>query len=121
MLDMSDHIDDDLISVMATRFARSGTRGSDGRWTEGAEYSTTHKVNLQPLSEREIQNLGEGGERLQDLRKVYINDGNLYSLTPQDEWEFDSPDIAGARYTVYSMDNRPWRSYCKCVVHRNDR
>lgn len=120
-LDMSDHIDDDFQSIPATRFARSGSRGSDGRWTEGAETSTPHKITLQPLSEREKQNLGEGAERLEDLRKIYVNDGDLYSLTPQDEWEFDSPDLAGIRFTVYMMDNRPWRNYCKCVVHRNDR
>ena len=120
-LDMSDHIDDVFQSVPAIRYAQSGGRGSDGRWADGAETATPHKVTLQPLNDREIQNLKEGAERIEDFRKIYVNDGDLYSLSPQDEWEFDSPDLAGIRFTVYMMDNRPWRNYAKLVVHRNDR
>lgn len=120
-LDMTGFVDDVIESVPATRFARSGSRGSDGRWSEGPETATPRKVNLQPLGDKEIANLGKGGERVQDFRKIYINDGDLYSLTPQDEWEFDTPDLAGVRFTVSAFDNRPWRNYCKCVVHRNDR
>ena len=120
-LDMLGHIDDTFESMPATRYAQSGARGSDGKWTSGAETETPHKVTLQPLSDKELANLGVGAERVQDFRKVYVNDGDLYSITPQDEWEFDSPDLSGIRFTTYMLDNRPWRSYCKCVVHRNDR
>ena len=120
-LDMLGFIDDVFESVPATRYSQSGSRGSDGKWAAGAETDTAHTVNLQPLSEKEVSNLGIGAERIQDYRKIYVNDGDLYSLTPQDEWSFDTPDLSGIRFTVYKMDNRPWRSYCKCVVHRNDR
>ncbi len=120
-LDMEGHIDDAFQSIPATRYSQSGSRDSKGRWVSGVESGSPHKVNLQPLSDKEIANLGEGAERIQDFRKIYVNDGDLYSLTPQDEWEFDAPDLAGIRFTVYAMDNRPWRNYCKCVVHRNDR
>lgn len=120
-LDMLGHIDDVFESISATRYAQSGARGSDGKWVSGAETSSPHKVTLQPLSDKELTNLGAGAERVQDFRKVYVNDGDLFSITPQDEWEFDSPDLAGIRFTTYMLDNRPWRNYCKCVVHRNDR
>lgn len=120
-LDMLGFVDDEFESVPATRHSQSGSRGSDGKWAAGAEADTAHTVNLQPLSEKEVSNLGIGAERIQDYRKIYVNDGDLYSLTPQDEWSFDTPDLSGIRFTVYKMDNRPWRSYCKCVVHRNDR
>lgn len=120
-LDMSDFIDSDFLSVIGTRYAQSGSRGTDGKWTSGAETPTTHKLNLQPLSDKELVNIGAGGERIQDFRKFYVNDGGTHDLTPQDEWEFDSPELSGIRFTVYMLDNRPWRNYCKCVVARNDR
>jgi len=119
-LDMEGHIDDCLQSIPATRYSQSGAR-VDGRWVAGPETPTPHKVTLQPLSEREVANLGEGAERVQDYRKIYVNDGDLYSITPQDEWVFDSPELSGLRFTTYRLDNRPWRNYCKCVVHLNDR
>lgn len=119
-LDMLGAVDDVFQSVGATRYAQGGDRDAKGRWVDGAESSSSHTVNIQPLSDREISNIQEGAERIQDFRKVYVNDGDLYSLTPQDEWEFDDISMDG-RYTVYMMDNRPWRNYCKLVVHRNDR
>ena len=121
-LDMENFIDDDFQSVPATRYGQSGARDGKGKWVANAEDpGTPHKINLQPLSDKELTNLGAGGERIQDFRKFYVNKGDLYSLTPQDEWEFDTPDLAGVRFTVYMLDNRPWRNYCKCVVARNDR
>lgn len=120
-LDMEGFIDDDFQSAQATRYAQSGARNGSGKWVSGAEVSTEHGVNLQPLTEKELVNLGAGGERIQDFRKFYVNDGDLFSITPQDEWEFNTPDLLGIRFTVYMLDNRPWRNYCKCVVARNDR
>lgn len=120
-LDMENFIDDTFESVPATRYSQSGARDAKGKWVAGAEVGSPHKINLQPLSDKELINLGAGGERIQDFRKFYVNDGDLYSLTPQDEWEFNTPDLAGIRFTVYMLDNRPWRNYCKCVVARNDR
>ena len=121
-LDMENFRDDTFVSVPATRYSQSGARDAKGKWVANAEGAgTPHKINLQPLSDKELTNLGAGGERIQDFRKFYVNDGDLYSLTPQDEWEFDTPDLAGVRFTVYMLDNRPWRNYCKCVVARNDR
>ena len=121
-LDMANFIDSDFLSVVGTRYSQSGARSATtGKWEAGAETATTHNLNLQPLGDKELINLGAGGERTQDFRKFYINDGSTHNLAPQDEWEFDSPDLSGIRFTVYMLDNRPWRNYCKCVVARNDR
>lgn len=121
-LDMEGFVDDDFKSVKANKYGQSGERDAKGRWVANAEAAPIpYDVNLQPLSPKELTNLGAGGERIQDFRKFLVNDGDLYSLTPQDEWEFDTPDLAGIRFTVYMLDNRPWNNYCKCVVARNDR
>ena len=120
-MDMEGFIDDDFESAIGTRFSNSGARGTDGRWVAGVPVESSHSVNIQPLSDREAVNLGVAGERIQDFRNIYINDGDLYSISPQDEWEFDAVDLVGQRFKTYSMDNRPTRNYCKCVVSRNDR
>ena len=92
-LDMENFIDDTFVSVPATRYSQSGARDAKGKWVANAEGAgTPHKINLQPLSDKELTNLGAGGERIQDFRKFYVNDGDLYSLTPQDEWEFDNDE-----------------------------
>lgn len=120
-LNMSDFMDDTMESFAATRFQIPESRDSKGRVVKGAETESPHSVNVQPLSEQEINNLGIGADRVNDFRKIYVNDGDLYAITPQDEWEFDSPELVGIRFTSYKMDLRPSRSYCKAVVHRNDR
>ena len=121
-LDMDGFIDDDFKSVVANKYGQSGARDAKGRWVGNAEDPVKpYDVNLQPLTEKELINIGAGGERIQDFRKFYVNKGDLYSLTPQDEWEFITPDLDGIRFTVYMLDNRPWRNYCKCVVAKNDR
>lgn len=121
-LDMEGFVDDVFESMPATRFSQSGDRDSKGRWAADPEGTgTPHTINLQPLSDKELANLGAGAERVQDFRKFYVNDGDLYSITPQDEWEFDTPDLAGKRFTLDALDNRPWRNYCKGIIHLNDR
>ncbi len=121
-LNMVGFVDEDFTSTTATMYKQAGARDSKGRWVSNAEaVGVPYSVNLQPLSDKELFNLGAGGERIQDFRKFYVNEGDLYSLTPQDEWEFSDPDLSGIRFTVYLLDNRPWNNYCRCVVHRNDR
>ena len=120
-INMVGHVSSVLKTCIGTRTARSGARGSDGRWVEGAETESTHNVNLQPVTEKDLANLGIGGERIQDFRKAYINDGTTGVLTPQDEWEFDCEGLVGKTFTVDAIDNRPWNNYCKIVVHLNDR
>lgn len=120
-INMAGHVTSVLRTCKGTRFARSGARDGKGRWVEGAEAASIHDVNLQPLSDKDIANLGIGGERVQDFRKAYINDGTTGELTPQDEWEFDCEGLAGQRFTIDAIDNRPWNNYCKIVMHLNDR
>ncbi len=115
-LDMEGFVDDTFESIPAQRFSRSGSY-VDGIWVPGTEVETPHSVNLQTASLKEIQSLDSGGERLNDVRKVYINDGIDASLAPSDTWEFEG--LSG-RYKTIQLDNRPWRNYCKSIVSRID-
>lgn len=115
-LDMNGHIDDTFESFNAVRYAKTdGYRDADGIWIEGTTTATTHTVNVQPVSDREFTALTNGNERIQDTRKIYVNDGIDASIQEADEWEF-----LGQRWRCLSLDNRPWRTYCKAVVTRLD-
>ncbi len=113
-LDMFGQIDDVFESIPAQRIAKSGSY-VDGVWTSGAEVATIHRVNIQPATDREIDALSGGGERLTDVRRVYVNDGVLASISPANDWVFD-----GQRFKTIKLDNRPWRNYCKVLVARYD-
>lgn len=115
-LDMGGHIDDVFESVTAQRQPRGGSY-VNGRWVPSEGDSSSHRVNLQPMTTREIQTLQDGGERIIDGRRVYVNDGDLYNITPSDLWTF--PGVDGT-FKAVALDNRPWRNYCKIMVSRID-
>ena len=115
-LDMQGHIDDVFESFQAVRYAKTGgARDADGVWIPGSETPSPHTITAQPVSDREFVALSNGNERIQDTRKIYVNDGVDASIQEADEWEFD-----GQRWRCMQLDLRPRRNYCKAVVTRLD-
>lgn len=115
-LDMTGHIDD----IFETD---TGTRTPNTReYVEGLPLVTEgkpspHSVTLQPATPKQIEALESGGERFIDVRNVWVNDGDLYSITPSDVWNFDSLE---GDYKTVKLDNRPVRNYCKITVAIKD-
>ena len=116
-LDMRGHIDSVFRSTPATRISYSPGGYVDGVWVDGIPTQSPHTVTLQPLNNKEIQQLQIGAERVGDVRKIYVNDGDLYSITPSDDWAFDAVD---GLFKSIALDNRPWHNYCKVIVSRYD-
>ena len=114
-LDMRGHIDQTFKSVPATRTAFTGGSYVDGLWVDGTEVITPHTVTIQPATDREIDAIEKGGERIVDARRVYVNDGVDASISQADVWEF-----SGQKWKCHKLDNRPWRNYCKAIVSRFD-
>lgn len=118
---MSGHIDDTFVSTGATRFSYSTGGYVNGRYVAGTESASPHTINLQPASMKQIDALQNGGERITDARNVYVNDGDIYTITKADEWTFNG--VAG-RFKCIHIDNRSQfdnsRNYCKLVVSRID-
>lgn len=114
-LDMRGHVDGVFKSIPATRTASTGGDYVDGIWVEGTTTTTPHTVNIQPATDREIDAIEKGGERIVDARRVYVNDGIDASIRESDTWEF-----AGQLWKCHKLDNRPWRNYCKAIVSRID-
>jgi len=121
-LDMFGHIDDVFESGIGTRTAKSGGGYVDGVWVPGTESTTDHRVNIQPLNQKDINFLQLGGERVQDTHKIYVNDGISPSISESDTWTFvdaGGNEIDGS-FKCISLDNRPWRNYCRFYAVRLD-
>lgn len=113
-LSMYGVVDGVFQSVPATRVVKSGSY-VDGLWVPGLEVSSDYTVNIQPATDREIDFLSEGGERLLDVRRIYINAGNMQAIDNSGDWLF-----LGQRWKSIKSDNRYWRDYCKVFVSRYD-
>lgn len=87
----------------------------DGIWIDGTTETVSYIANIQPLTEREIDNLFRAGERVIDGRKVYINDGDLAKLELGQDLLF-----LNERWKIVRRDIRAWRSYAKITVSRYD-
>lgn len=118
ILNMSGHVDSVFRSTTGTRTSTTGGGYVDGRYVPSAEVVTVHpNVNLQPLSDRQISQLQSGGERIEDARRVYINDGSTHNLQPSDKWTFNGVE---GEFKMTALDNRPWRNYCRFIAVRVD-
>lgn len=113
-LSMRGHIDNVFKSVPATHVGKSGSY-VDGILTPVTSGPVAFTVNIQSLSDKEIDFLRQGGQRIVDPRKIYVNNGDLDSIALDGEWVF-----LGQRWKVIRTDNRPWRKYCKVIVDRYD-
>lgn len=115
-LDMRGHIDGTFRTMDATRTIHVGSYVG-GIWVESSATSVSHDVTLQALTDKEIQTLSIGGERINEAYRIYINDGETGNLSPSDTWQFNG--LTGT-FKAVKTDNRPWRNYCKVIVSLQD-
>lgn len=116
VLDMSGQIDDVFTSHVGMRVTDTGGR-VEGKWVDSLSDSEPFNVTVQSASDREIQTLVSGGERVVDLRRVYPAEGDITSHQRGQLWTFSGID---GTFRVVALDVRPWRNYCKLLVSRND-
>ena len=116
-LDMTGFIDSKFQSGgLATRTSYAPGQYVNGIWQEGVASTENHRVNIQPATEKQIADLEQGGERILDVRRLYVNGGDLFSISPSDTWTFPSDSGLDGVYRTRSLDNRPWRGYCRIMV-----
>ena len=111
---MGGQIDGVFRSIPAQHVGKGGEY-VNGLWVPTASQPVNFTANIQPLNDKEISFLPQGGERIIDSRKIYINSGNLEAIQLDGEWVF-----SGQRWKIAQTDNRPWRNYCKVIVYRID-
>lgn len=113
-LNMEGHIDEVFVSVPASRTTSAGSF-VDGIWVPGLQVTLPYIVNIQPASDREVDFIRQAGERITDVRRIYINQGEMQGIDQTGTWEF-----IGQQWKAAMCDNRYWRNYCKVVVVRID-
>ena len=114
-LSMIDHIDAVFQSVPATRTVAGAGAWVNGVWVPCADVTHPYIVTIQPATDQELQFLNQGAERFTDVRRVYINEGNMELINETGDWEF-----LGKRWKSIKCDNRYWRDYCKVFVSKYD-
>lgn len=113
-LNMDGMIDGVFTSVAASRTVTGGAL-VEGIWIPGLPVTTVYVVNIQPATDREVDFLRQGGERVTDVRRIYINQGEMQGIDQTGTWEFLSQ-----QWKSVKCDNRYWRNYCKVLVMRID-
>jgi len=114
-LNMEGQIDLVFVSVEASRTVGVGGQWVDGIWTPGTPDTKPYVVNIQPASDREVDFIRQGGERITDVRRIYINQGEMQLIDQTGTWTF-----LGQQWKAVKCDNRYWRNYCKVLVMRID-
>jgi len=113
-LSMFGHIDDVFESVPATRTATGGAY-VDGIYVPNNGTPEPYVINTQPATDREIDFIRQGGERITEVRRIYINQGNMQLIDQTGLWSF-----LGQAWKAVAVDNRYWRNYCRVMVVRID-
>lgn len=113
-LSMGGHIDATFKYVTAYHIAKGGEY-VDGIWISDDATPVPFDVNVQPLSDRELNFLQQGGERIIDPRRMWINSGNMGGVKLGDDWEF-----YGQRWKTIRVDYRPPHEYLRVTVDRYD-
>lgn len=114
-LSMQGHIDPVFESVPASRTVDTTGQYVNGIWTPGVTVTTPYTVNVQPANDREIDFIRQAGERIVDVRKIYINEGNMQLIDQTGVWSF-----LGQQWKAVRVDNRYWSDYCRVMVNRID-
>ncbi|WP_026145103.1 hypothetical protein [Pseudomonas asplenii] len=114
-LNMEGQIDGVFESVPASRTVDTSGDWIDGIWTPGAPSAAPYTVNIQTANDREIDFVQRAGERIVDVRRIYINEGDMQLIDQTGTWAF-----LGQQWKAVKVDNRYWRNYCKVIVTRID-
>ena len=111
----------------------------NGLWKESTQAIEEYNACIQPLSPQEFQTLDQGGRRLIDVKKVYLDLKNnsfasilpssliaiVNKKTPSDNNPDDNPDDKPKEedvfdYQIIKADLRPEREYFKIIIAKVD-
>lgn len=116
-LSMQGHVDAVFRSsdVVVTGKTNGGWDSEGNMIPPAVVTATFTRANIQPLNNRELENLLRAGERIVDGRKIYINSGDFDVLALA-----TNLTMLGQEWKIVQSDVRPWRNYAKIVVSRYD-
>lgn len=85
----------------------------------------TFDANVQPASDKEIEFLQIGAERINDIRVIHRNDGKGIEVsTPGNLADIlvfaETPDQPSTWWKAMATDYRPWHNFCRAVIAKLD-
>lgn len=82
-------------------------------------YEDEFAANIQAATDREIEFLQIGAERINDVRIVHRNDGKGIAISEADK-PADFIGFDGSWWKTVNSDYRPWHNFCRATVVRLD-
>lgn len=108
------------------RLVRYGESIVDFEPVLALQYEDEFDANIQAASDREIEFLSNGGERLNDVRIVHRNDGLGIQVSSPDKLAdilifSDNPGVTEPIWwKALKVDFRPWHNFCHATIVRID-
>jgi hypothetical protein len=88
-------------------------------------YTDSFNANVQPVSDKEIEFLQIGAERINDVRVIHRNDGKGIEVSVPGQLAdilvfAETPDKEPTWWKAIATDFRPWHNFCRAVVAKLD-
>lgn len=124
-LNMRGHVSGPFITHKGVVLNRYSSEIVDFEPVLAITYTDEFDANVQPVSDKEIEFLNIGAERINDVRVIHRNDGKGIEVsTPgklADILVFaETPDKPATWWKSIATDYRPWHNFCRAVVARLD-
>lgn len=115
-LSMLDAVTGDFQTVEVVVKTETGGGYVDGIYVDGTTVETTFPdVNIQPLTDNELDMIMRAEERVIDVRKLYITNGDLSLFELASDVYF-----LDQRWKIIRRDVRKFYEYAKIIVDRYD-
>lgn len=124
-LNMRGHVSGPFVTHPGVVLNRYASEIVDFEPALALSYTDSFNANVQPVSDKEIEFLQIGAERINDVRVIHRNDGKGIEVsTPgklADILVFaETPDKPVTWWKSIATDFRPWHSFCRAVVAKLD-
>lgn len=88
-------------------------------------YTDQFDANVQPASDKEIEFLQIGAERVNDIRVIHRNDGKGIEVSTDGKLAdilvfSETPDKPATWWKAMATDFRPWHNFCRSVIAKLD-
>lgn len=116
LLTNENFIDDEFSKAIGTRFPRQ-TNYVNGKLVVNQSIGDAREVDVRPATERQIEFLASGGERVIEVLNLYVNTGDIASIEKGDYWMLSDRD---GTFKAVSLDKRLSTGRCRVTVSRLD-
>ena len=124
-LNMRGHVSGPFVTHKGVILNRYSSEIVDFEPVFGLTYTDSFNANVQPVSDKEIEFLQIGAERINDVRVIHRNDGKGIEVSVPGQLAdilvfAETPDKEPTWWKSIATDYRPWHNFCRAVVAKLD-